>query len=64
LSEKTFKCAACQNTVTEPWDDAMAEAEFRAHHPGMEFDREKLVIVCDGCYSRIGKQQGWNQTVQ
>lgn len=59
----TFKCPCCHATVTEPYNEELAIAEFERLH-GEKFEREKLSLVCDPCHVKLLAMNGINRTMQ
>lgn len=60
----TFKCPCCKNTVTEPYNEEVAIAEYERHSGGATFDRSQLSMVCDPCYKKLCEMDGIVQTLQ
>lgn len=52
---KKYTCAACGSNCesNDNWTDEDAIAEFHRLYPGMKYDPEAMVVVCDDCHDKI-----------
>lgn len=55
----TYKCSACHETFTEPYNEEIALAELRRDFPeDAKEKRENLDLICNSCYKKVKESEG------